>query len=158
MTIKPQNADRVATRRGFTLTELMVVTTLIGVMAAMSIPSFQRAMIQSRADIAAANLRAIWAAERLYWLENHTYTDKISQLSPPGLMQSGLLDPSLPLDASSATHRTGGYYFSVALGTDTTTAFTATAVNVFAGPPDSISINQDGTVTTNPLNTSLTFQ
>jgi prepilin-type N-terminal cleavage/methylation domain-containing protein len=158
MTTKPPTAARAAARRGFTLTELMVVTTLIGVMAAMSIPSFQRAMMQSRADVAAANLRAIWAAERLYWLENHAYTDRISQSSPPGLMQSGLLDPSLPLDASSATYRTGGYCFSVVLGTDSTSAFTATATNVFAGPPNTITINQDGVVGTDPPNTSLTFQ
>jgi prepilin-type N-terminal cleavage/methylation domain-containing protein len=158
MTTTPHTADRAATRRGFTLTELMVVTTLIGVMAAMSLPSFQRAMVQSRADIAAANLRAIWAAERLYWLENHTYTDRISQASPPGLMQSGLLDPSLPLNAGSATYRNGGYYFSVVTGTDSTAAFTATATNVFAGPPNWIAIDQDGNVTTDPPNSSLTFQ
>ena len=105
MTTTPQTADRCTVRRGFTLTELMVVTTLIGVMAAMSIPSFQRAVEQSRADIAAANLRAIWAAERLFWLENHAYTDKLSQQSPQpvGLMQLGLLDPSLPLTESAGT-------------------------------------------------------
>jgi prepilin-type N-terminal cleavage/methylation domain-containing protein len=160
MAATPQIADRPATRRAFTLTELMVVTTLIGVMAAMSVPSFQRAMTQSRADIAAANLRAIWAAERLYWLENHAYTDKLSQQSPlpSGLMQLGLLDPSLPLNASGATYQNGGYYFSVTPGSDPTSTFTATATNMFAGPPNTIMIDQAGTVTTTPPNTSLTFQ
>jgi prepilin-type N-terminal cleavage/methylation domain-containing protein len=158
MRITPQTADRAAARRGFTLTELMVVTTLIGVMAAMSVPTFQCAVVQSRADIAVANLRAIWAAERLYWLENHSYTGTLSQQSPPGLMQLGLLDPSLPLAQGNATYQTGGYYFSVVLGTDSTSAFTATATNALAGPPTAITVDQDGNVTTNPPNTQLTFQ
>ena len=83
-----------AARRGFTLTELMVVTTLIGVMAAMSVPSFQRAVQQSRVDIAVANLRAIWAAERLYWLENHTYTSSDQHPARP----LALLDNGIPSD------------------------------------------------------------
>ncbi|MFZ1935953.1 MAG: prepilin-type N-terminal cleavage/methylation domain-containing protein [Thermoguttaceae bacterium] len=158
MRITPHTADRAAVRRGFTLTELMVVTTLIGVMAAMSVPSFQRAVTQSRTDIAAANLRAIWAAERLYWLENHSYAGTLSQQSPPGLIQLGLLDPSLPLTQAGVTYQTGGYYFSVVLGTDSTSAFTATATNALAGPPTAITIDQNGTVTTYPPNTPLTFQ
>ncbi len=157
--MSPANlADRSAVRRGFTLTELMVVTTLIGVMAAMSVPSFQRALLQSRADVAVANLRAIWAAERLYWLENHAYTNVLSQTTPPGLIQSGLLDPNLPLNSAAASYEAGGYYYSVTLGSDPTTTFTATATNVFTGPPSTITINQNGSVTTDPANTSLTFQ
>jgi prepilin-type N-terminal cleavage/methylation domain-containing protein len=159
MATTPHIADRSAARRGFTLTELMVVMTIVGVMAAMSVPSFQRAMTQSRADIAAANLRAIWAAERLFWLENHAYTDKLTQASPPGLIEAGLLDPSLPVDAASANYQRGGYYYTVVVGSDPANpSFTATATNAFAGPPNWISINQDGIVTTDPPNTSLTFQ
>jgi prepilin-type N-terminal cleavage/methylation domain-containing protein len=156
MTTQPPTAVRTAARRGFTLTELMVVTTLIGVMAAMSIPSFQRAMIQSRADIAVANLRTIWAAQRLYWLENHSY----AELSPAQtvLIQSQLLDPSLPLTESNATYQAGGYYYSAVAASGTATTFTATATNVFAGPPNMITIDQDGVVRTVPANTTLTFQ
>ena len=146
MTNTPHTADRCTARRGFTLTELMVVTTLIGVMAAMSIPSFQRAVEQSRADIAAANLRAIWAAERLFWLENHAYTDKLSQQSPQpvGLMQLGLLDPSLPLTESAGTQSGGGYYYTVVAGSDTTPTFTATATR--CGTSSCFTIDQSGTM------------
>jgi prepilin-type N-terminal cleavage/methylation domain-containing protein len=158
MPTTPQTADRSAARRGFTLTELMVVTVIIGVMAAMSAPSFQRAIEQSRADIAAANLRAIWAAERLYWLENHIYTDKLSQESPPGLIQAGLLDPRLPLSASDATYQAGGYYYTVTIGSDPTATFTATATNAFGGTPNTITIRQDGGMDTDPPNSPLMFQ
>jgi prepilin-type N-terminal cleavage/methylation domain-containing protein len=85
-----------AAPRGFTLTELMVTLTIIGVLAAMSVPSFQRAVVQSRADAAAANLRAVWAAQRLYWLEYQVYA------SLPTLKGLGLLDPTF--DDSDAAY------------------------------------------------------
>ena len=106
MTTTPQTADRRTARRGFTLTELMVVTTLIGVMAAMSVPSFQRAVEQSRVDIAVANLRAVWAAERLYWLENHTLY--LQHQHPARHGRAGQL-PSRMTAVSSI----GGYQYSI---------------------------------------------
>ena len=45
-----------AARRGFTLVEMMIVLTIIAIVATMCIPTFQRAVEQSEADIAAANL------------------------------------------------------------------------------------------------------
>jgi Tfp pilus assembly protein PilE len=58
----------------------MLVVAVTGIFVAMSVPSFQRSLEQSKADIAAANLRAIWSAERLYWLEYRAYTDDLSEL------------------------------------------------------------------------------
>jgi prepilin-type N-terminal cleavage/methylation domain-containing protein len=140
MPTTPHNADRSAARRGFTLTELMVVTTLIGVMAAMSVPSFQRAIEQSRADIAVANLRAIWAAERLYWLEYHNYTTATTPTTNPdpalqSLQNLGLIDMEVVAGV-------GGYTYSVTSGTPT--AFTARATR--AGSTDFFTIDQDGVV------------
>jgi len=131
---------RFATRRGFTLTELMVVMAIIGVMVAMSAPSFHRAIEQSRADIAVANLRAIWAAERLFWLENHTYTPAPDPPTPDTALQSlqglGLIDNEI-------VSGTGGYTYAVTNGTATT--FTATAHRV--GSSDSFSIDDSGKIT-----------
>ncbi len=70
--------------------ELLVSVTIMGILMSMAAPSFHRAVAQSRADIAAANLRAIWSAERCYWLDNRTYTDDLAQLT-----SLGLLDPSI---------------------------------------------------------------
>ena len=121
MKTAPHTADRTAARRGFTLTELMVVTTIIGVMAAMSVPSFQRAVEQSRVDIAVANLRAVWAAERLYWLENHSYTASVSTLQ-----DLGLLDNSIPNDGVGSI---GGYQYTIST-TDSDTPLRARATSV----------------------------
>src|SRR5438093_2848998 len=77
-------------RRGLSLLEMTLVLTVIGILVAFSVPSFHRAVEQSRADLAAANLRALWSAQRLYWLEYRTYTADLA-----GLQSLGLLDPTI---------------------------------------------------------------
>lgn len=112
----------------------MVVLVIIGVMAAMSMPSFHRAIEQSRADIAAANLRTIWAAERIYWLENHTYTPTVAT-ALQDLQNMGLVE-------SEVVSGAGGYTYAVtAAGT---TTFTATATRTSTS--DVLSIDATGTV------------
>jgi prepilin-type N-terminal cleavage/methylation domain-containing protein len=105
MLAKSRQAGRFKTPGGFTLVELMVVLTIVAIMATMSVPTFQRAIEQSRADIAGANLRAIWAAERLYWLEYHTYT---ADNHLETLRDLGVLDKAI-VSASGAA----GYIYTV---------------------------------------------
>jgi prepilin-type N-terminal cleavage/methylation domain-containing protein len=132
MPTTPHNAERCKSRRGFTLTELMVVMAIVGVMVAMSAPSFQRAIEQSRADIAVANLRAIWAAERLYWLEYHTYTADIATLQT-----LGVLDKAIPNNSSTSV---GGYTYEISVPTSATMTATATRV----GATGAFNINESG--------------
>jgi len=87
--------NKTTRRPAFSLVEVVLVLTVMGILLAMSAPSFRRSMEQSRADIAGANLRAIWAAERLYWLEYRTYTDDLSVLET-----LGLLDPTIVATAT----------------------------------------------------------
>jgi Tfp pilus assembly protein PilE len=100
---------------------MMIVLIIISIVATMCVPTFQAAVEQSRADIAAANLRAIWAAERVYWLEYHAYTGSdagsgTTQLQQ--LQQLGVLDPMIGSGSS------GGFSYSV---NGSGTGFTATA-------------------------------
>ena len=76
--------------RGYTLFEMMIVLVVMGVMISFGVPQFVVRLEQSRADVAGANLRAIWTAERIYWLDNRTYT---TSLSVPASLN--LLDPSI---------------------------------------------------------------
>ncbi len=70
-----------STPAAFTLVEVMIVLMVVAVMTAFCIPSYQRALEQSRANVAGANLRAIWAAQRLYWLEYHTYAGDANDIA-----------------------------------------------------------------------------
>ena len=76
-------------RSGSTLVEVMIVTLLVGVFAAMAIPSYRTSVEQARTDLAAANLRTLWAAERLYYLEQRTATADPADLIALGVLQSG---------------------------------------------------------------------
>ena len=102
--------------RGFTLTELMVTVMMIGIMAAITVPSYRQAIEQSRADVAGSTLRAIWAAERLYWLGNQTFTNDL------GLLKGdlGLLDPKLSTaePAGSSEYWNSYYWYDVTLNYD----------------------------------------
>jgi hypothetical protein len=86
----------------------------MSILIAMSMPTFNVALEQSKADIAAANLRAVWTAERLYWLENHNYTADLASLQ-----SSGLLDPAV-------VTATGVYVYHVQSAGGSN--FTATAI------------------------------
>jgi prepilin-type N-terminal cleavage/methylation domain-containing protein len=81
---------RTRARRGATLLELVIVMTILGVLLSLGIPSFQFALEQSRAQVASANLEAIWSAQRLYWLENRTYAADVATLQSTGMLDSSL--------------------------------------------------------------------
>lgn len=83
-------------RRGFSLTELMIVVAVMGILISMSAGRFFKGVEQSHADIAAANLRAIWTAERLYWLEYGAYTDDLSELEALDLIHSTIISALKP--------------------------------------------------------------
>ena len=46
-------------RRGVSLIEVVMVTVIIGILVSLAVPTFHRAIEQSRADVAAANLLAL---------------------------------------------------------------------------------------------------
>ena len=73
---------------GFSLVELTVTLTVVGILVTMSVPFYQRAIQQARTNVAATNLRAIWAAQRIYWMEYQAYARDL-----PLLKSQGILDP-----------------------------------------------------------------
>jgi prepilin-type N-terminal cleavage/methylation domain-containing protein len=141
-------------RTGFSLVELVVVLTIIAVMATISVPHFQRTIGRSRTDIAGANLRAIWSAQRLFWLENQTYASNLTQLQ-----KLGLLDPVLKTAEPPNPPPTGQYwdlyfwYSLTAAGADPSnpnnppfTTFTASVkASLYTGWTSNLAIDNTGT-------------
>jgi type IV pilus assembly protein PilE len=121
-------------RRGWSLVEVMVAMAVIAVLAAWAAPSFRRAVEQSRADIAVANLRAVWSAERLYWLDYRTYAADLAELQA-----LGLLDPAIVTAAAP-------YAYAVESATSTTLRVNAvrSGSSVWSGQ---YSIDEDGSLT-----------
>ena len=67
-------------KAAFTLIELLVVVLIIGILAAIAVPQYQRAVEKSRMAEAVAIVRAIVNAQHVYYLANATYADTLAQL------------------------------------------------------------------------------
>jgi len=108
--------------RGHTLVELTVVMFVMALLASFGVPRFVHSLEQAKVDMAASNLRAIWTAQRLYWLEHQTYAPDLNSLytdpvdSENFLAMPGPVDPTQPY-----------YTCQMAPGSGTATYFQATA-------------------------------
>jgi general secretion pathway protein G len=71
---------RRARARGFSLTELMAVVVIMGVLAGIAIAAFQRRALQSNVTKAKVIIKSIAAAEEHYRAENQVYLDVSANL------------------------------------------------------------------------------
>ena len=67
-------------QEGFTLPEMLVTVGIVGLLAAVSIPSYQKYTARARQAEAKASLSSIFTAERNYSVDSRTYTNCLTRI------------------------------------------------------------------------------
>ena len=90
-------------KKAFTLIELLVVVLIIGILAAVALPQYQKAVLKARTAEAIIMVKAMAEAQERYYLANGDHTDDLDEL-----------DIEIPKDRYlSATNRDPNkYYYS----------------------------------------------
>ena len=68
------------TRRGFTLIELLVVVLIIGILSAIALPQYQKAVFKSRVTHAIVYVKSVHDAQTVYYLANGHYANSAEDL------------------------------------------------------------------------------
>lgn len=117
----------------------MVVVTIIGILATFAVPGFSNVVERIRVREALATLQMIWAAERVYFVENNEYqivdTADVNAGTDVQWTKLGLPNPN------AATNRSFDYSVP---DTDPPGTFEAHAVR--SGTAMFLKINEDGQV------------
>ncbi len=92
-----------AKSNGFTIVELLIAVTIIGVLAAIAIPNYQRYVSQANRVDATTELMRIAAEQEKYYLQNNTYATE------------ALLAPFISGVSSAANLATQNDYYDIAI-------------------------------------------
>jgi len=125
-------------RRGFTLTEACIALVIVCLLVTMATPVYRQAMEQARVDAANGNLKTVWSAQRIYWLEYRTFAPDLDALESMDLVDKAL----------AATQSAPKATFVYTIGAADDESFTATAMRNGSGIwVGQIDIDQTGEVT-----------
>ena len=94
-------------KKAFTLIELLVVVLIIGILSAIALPQYQKAVAKARTAEARILLRRVTDAQEAYYLANNEYVNDINELGE--VIPSDLI-VSTKYTANSA--KPNQYYFT----------------------------------------------
>ena len=79
-------------KKAFTLIELLVVVLIIGILAAIALPQYQKAVMKSQYATIKNLTRSLANAQEIYYLANNEYADELDKLDIQ--LPGGQLDTS----------------------------------------------------------------
>lgn len=76
-------------QRGFSLVELMVVVAIIGILAAIAVPSVNKYMAKARQSEAKTNLSSLYTSEKAFYAEYNTFDNRFAAVgyAPEGQLR-----------------------------------------------------------------------
>jgi type IV pilus assembly protein PilA len=95
-----------SSKKGFTLVEIMIVVVIIGLLAAMAIPAFQKVRVSSQDKAVTNNMRQLGAAADQYFLENGVSAAQLTSLVGSSMYVKALstvANEAYPLDYTQGT-------------------------------------------------------
>lgn len=107
-------------KKGFTLIELMIVVSIIGILASIAVPSYQTGLIKAREAVLRENLYALRSAIDQHYADSGRYPDTLKELVEKKYLRDIPKDPiannsdSWITVAPSASTESGGQSLSSA--------------------------------------------
>lgn len=120
--------------KGFSLIELMIVVAIIGILASVAVPNFQKFMAKSKQGEAKSNLSALYTAEKTFFGEWNSY---FSDFRDIGFSPEGELRYNVGFNAAGAVTLPANYPIvagNSSAGPNNTAAATEINTGVFCVP------------------------
>ncbi len=116
--MKKENAVKkeVKSNNGFTLIELLIVVLIIGILSAIALPGYRKAVEKSRVSDAITTMQAVAKSEHGWYINNNSYTKDFADLDIviSGTMNNGALATAFYtyelLDTGIIADRNNGEY------------------------------------------------
>jgi len=100
VTCMPETQRNRSAERGFTLIELLIVMTIIGILASIAAPNYQRSVIKAREAVLMEDLYQMRRAIDAYFVDHAKYPDSLEALVEGKYLRGIPTDPFTNLQES----------------------------------------------------------